>query len=506
MRSLAALELFVLFALIGCRDGAIMIECTSSTDCADGRECLNSECVLIEEPPVLLDGGRHEGDAVIAEPPDAGSLEPVLDAGMTIEEDAGEMVTAGCPNTPCPEDQVCDRNTGRCFAVRCTEDQQCGPPDRVCSAGQCVFGCGRPGGLVCSGSTICDAPSGRCIANAPCSGDPQCGAPDLVCEANACVLGCARTGAPACPADTSCNELTGRCRPGGPSCRGDIDCTPPASICLPASSTCEAGCLATGCALPEICDEMTGHCFDPLNPAGMPLGSSCAGHADCASLDCFDFGIGPRCVKSCGTSADCDATSICQVHNGAKMCVPIALTPGGSFANPIGAACSSSNECHSNHCDDGQCVELCDRNADCGGGVCSISVPTPEDVFGSCAGPIGATPPGQSCNVGMECQSGVCFNFVCTSLCATTPDCPSGQVCFPYYFSTCIIPTEIGFCTDWYPRRLKLCIDSWQQPPLGAEPCATSSDCPSGQRCRVTALNILTGGDVEYSNLCVPAP
>lgn len=250
--------------------------------------------------------------------------------------------------------------------------------------------------LACSSSTEAPPDPGEpefgaaCDADAPCSGGLSCITTDFfpggycsaLCEEESCasdascvsdygldlcLADCAadsdcRTGyqcwrgtcRPPCPdssfcggGDSVCED--GRCR--GPACEGDADC-PPGRVCE--SGRCVGGGTADA---------------GPGRDAGTP---DCTAGRDCPSGICLPPDLGGRCADPCVDRASC--------ASGALVCSPVRVdTDGdGTFdvvrpacldADPSGrflaAACSSDAMCESRACQSGQCVEVCDDDADC---------------------------------------------------------------------------------------------------------------------------------------------
>lgn len=435
----------------------------------------------------------------------------------------------------CTGGNVCSASTGRCQPPSgCSSDTQCGAPASVCELGQCVPGCGQPGGLQCGTGTVCDSTNGRCVTvQGPCQSDNQCGPPTGVCELGQCVPGCTQIGGIQCSGNTVCNAGSGRCDPGGAVCTTDAACNPPGTICDLGSGACVPGCGTTGCTPPQTCTVATGHCNNPGNPVGnLALNASCTTNADCASGVCFDFagGIGARCVQSCGSSQDCPASFTCYDFNGGKMCISGQLFSGApSLSTPNGGFCTFGDECHSNFCPDGSCVDSCSESSDCAGGQCMWQEFSTDLYFAACNGPLGSGTNGSSCGADSDCRGGVCYGSgTCGDLCGTTSDCPSGSVCGLVNYSICVF--EFIGCLGWQPNFVKACVESTHgnggvgtscadATPCRSglcftttgectDTCSRNADCPSTHVCGVEqygALPVSGGDDVEvFINVCKP--
>jgi hypothetical protein len=349
----------------------------------------------------------------------------------------------------------------------------------VCESGQCIPGCAQPGGIQCTGSTMCNATSGRCDPGVgTCTTDLQCGAPASVCNAGTCGPGCGQTG---CPAGQQCGATTGRCGNGPP--------------------------VGTGAA----------------------LNAACAGPTDCASRVCFDFGggVGRRCVQSCGAGSDCPSGFTCFDNVGGHMCVSASLFSGATFTSPPGTACTGPDSCQSGFCDQNPpraCREQCTEDNRCGGGTCRWTEFETDLYTGLCGAPMGAAP-GAACANDGNCASGVCFQNSCAGLCSSTADCPNGRTCALFNFSVCDV-SFLGSCLAYIPNFVKACAPAQHGgSPVGAscsgfatcrsglchtglgqctDTCAVDADCPGTHRCKVELFGGLEDGTDVYLNVCLP--
>ncbi len=193
------------------------VECLDTSHCG-GEACVDGRCADPTPRP----------DAGVSDPPDSGTSTPMPDAGS---------------------------------APTCGSDSQCLPPQTVCEAGQCVLGCGRPGGLSCSATEVCNTNTGRCTPlTGPCMDDSACNGPMTVCELGQCVPGCAEFGGIQCVGGQVCDPMSGRCMMGGPICTSDAQCRPPMTVCNLNTGQCDPGCATTGCTAPATCNTSTGYC------------------------------------------------------------------------------------------------------------------------------------------------------------------------------------------------------------------------------------------------------
>src|SRR5687768_6603280 len=168
--------------------------CTYAADCAVGESCIGGKCL-----PIMKQTSGCSNDSDCAAP------NPYCDV---IFETCRECTS----NAHCPTEWTCDR--GACVDQRaeCTYDGMCRPPETVCADQSCVPGCNMAGSpIVCSGNTVCDAATGRCMAMNGCRIDFDCSPPESICvDGGQCAPGCTGTG---CPSGDRCNDATGRCEP-----------------------------------------------------------------------------------------------------------------------------------------------------------------------------------------------------------------------------------------------------------------------------------------------------
>ena|GEM_PF-6815552 len=237
-------------------------QCQSDQDCALGEICDQQSGACISVPAPQNDAGAFTPDVLVVldsstattvdagtstiPSPDAGQ---VTDAGIPIDMDAGERVDAEA------------LDSGQ--STSCVDDLGCAAPNTICESGQCVPGCGVPGGSMCGTDEVCDTTTGRCVVVAgPCVEDSECAPPMTVCESGQCVPGCSQLGGIQCGPGEVCETSTGRCIASGNLCLSDLDCNTPAEICDLLTGVCLAGCGTAGCTMPETCDTLTGHCIN----------------------------------------------------------------------------------------------------------------------------------------------------------------------------------------------------------------------------------------------------
>ena len=326
--------------------------------------------------------------------------------------DGNTQLTNKAPGVICDNGaRHCDGN-GHC--VECTKGSEC------------VSGlCGQVGDCL-------PASCGDGIENGH-ETDKDCGGP----ECDPCPLGLTCTAGTDCTSgfcadDICCDEAcTGECVACSNEKKGkgaDGACGPVAADTDP-DDECEA-------QAQDTCGNDTGNCNGESScskfPYGLPCGISpfCAANTQksqdyCDGLGaCVDGGMAPCepylcdgdvCGTTCGSDADCTATSYCDMG----QCVPHHVE---------GTACSAGNECASSFCVDGVCCNnACDQpcracNISPNVGSCSLVAKYEQDTFPSNACTVqyacdgaGACKKalGQSCFSNGDCVNNLCDNLTC---------------------------------------------------------------------------------------------
>ena len=500
-------------SIASCSTGSSATPCSSSRDCEHGELCSSGTCIAVDRPggcsaetdcaigeycdivdrrckPLTLVGFGADAGANV---PDAAARVdvgfPGTDAGLTnadadLPDSCSADIDCGLPPSmvcvanqcvpgcaepgglTCTGGTICDVRTGHCQSPSssCNADQDCdpAPPTQICEANQCVFGCVVDSTRCAAGLLVCDTNTGRCVSVQPgCRQDTDCpgGPPARICVSSQCVPGCDQPGGVQCVGATSvCNAGTGRCDP-SPGCAADGDCNDPDLICV--NSTCTARCDrpgATACTAPQVCDSGSGRCV----PGQLGLGVDCQSDVQCTSELCLSLTIGTnqvqRCSTPCGASSDCPVDFRCESVSGMRFCLgENVYNPPGVFDTPAGSTCTSASiSCQSGWCDTrgNQCLESCSRNNDCTG-------------FG-----------GNCWSYAQTSASGISYAHLCVS----QPGAAAGQSC------TADDECESGICN----RVDGVC----------ATQCCAMQDCGAGESCRLYALDTNAG---ELVKICASA-
>lgn len=469
--------------------------CTTTRDCAAGQVCLGGACSavsrrvgcrnnddcdqgeycdIVEELCKLIAGSDGGGTGDVSQL-DTGADAGLDDAATSTRADAGDnscqrdrdcgpqpqnicvgnQCIAGC-NEPgglmCTGGTVCDVATGHCRNPdpTCVNDTDCmpGPPTQICDNMTCVFGCGIDPTLCNPQTEVCDTNTGRCVpGQMMCMNDAQCGPPQMVCEGTQCVNGCGQAGGIQCNGATPfCNTMTGRCE-APPPCQLDIDCMNPDQICV--NMACVIRCDRPGgaaCNSPNVCNAETGRCV----PGGLALGVACSFDAQCDSDVCLGVTRNMMseqfCSTPCGAAGDCPLQFSCLYLSGAQYCFGESFfNPPATFDTPAGGGCmTGSITCQSGWCNTGanMCLETCSRNSDCAnfGNNCwtfTQSNMGTNDYAHLCVQQTG-TAAGQTCAVNADCASGICNRYTnrCATQCCSENDCAASDVCAIYDLDT----------------------------------------------------------------------
>jgi len=280
-----------------------------------------------------------------------------------------------------------------------------------------VFTCTPHVSGACASGSYCSA-SGTCAA---CKGaEVACDGVDEDCD------GVTDNG-PLCGGGTC---VDGRCEgvDGGPLADGG----PPPDV---------YACNATNCPAPSACDAKTNSC---VRGGSAAEGASCVADSVCTTGICAQSGAVPAdwvaggrfCTKTCCSSSECAAGSVCaSAGTGGRYCVKASLLGVGSVgAKSVGASCSGGEACRSGRCEGGSCTDVCCDDDSCGSGqrctVVAVGLGSSREDGLHCRAASGKSPNG-TCSSGSQCSSGVCrkvsANFLEPQLCMAP--CCSSSAC-----------------------------------------------------------------------------
>ena len=361
-------------------------ECTDNGQCASGQSCFAQSC-----------GKKLNGAA----------------AKIAIECLSTYVADGVCCNVPCSGPCVSCKEpgfNGRCKfldfglldpACPAKAPSTCGTTGRCDGSGACaIYPANTPcGSASCSGGVLSEtAPA--CDGKGTCQPAQIVDCSPYLCSGGACNGSCSSDNdcepGHACVATQVRGLSTGACgkKKNGQSCTDLGECE--SSQCVDGyccESSCEGACRS--CGLPGS----LGQC---VNVA--------AGGADPRDT-CVDNG-----KASCATNGMCDGTGACQKYPvgftcGQDTCVLGAHTPPATCNASGQCVAPPSQTCNPYVCNGQVCYNTCTSdNAQC--------IPGRFCVNGSC----GLKPIGAECSTGNECQlgycaQGVCCNSGCTGAC-----------------------------------------------------------------------------------------
>jgi hypothetical protein len=250
-------------------------------------------------------------------------------------------------------------------------------------------------------------------------------------------------------------------------------------------------------------------------PVLTAVGGTCTTDADCAEGLCGDGSVLPaitgpsaRCTRMCCRSEDCPSGFVCYGNGaGGSYCVdphPLGRTALGPASG--GSPCETNADCRSGICANNVCADACCSNTDCRMPNRCIDQTLEQNGphFFSC-GVGGAARVGQFCGASRECRSNLCtlepgdtfarcFEHGCNAAYCTD----HGYGDLPLY-----LPAD---ATRLNGDQVLVCASAVGQVGTGqacahdsdcmtnlcdlaaktcADPCCVSTDCPSGQVCRL---------------------
>jgi hypothetical protein len=187
------------------------------------------------------------------------------------------------------------------------------------------------------------------------------------------------------------------------------------------------------------------------------------------------------CTATCCTSRDCPTDFICfSTGTGGNYCVSAAVAMRSATGPKTpGEVCDGGTECRSGLCDNGRCLDSCCSEADCSPGttcrVKSVAVPPPSHETWACAPPgTGATT-----EIGNSCSGAVpkCKNDNCSGFpLKCRPPCCSASSCGTEgpNFGVCAYGTFLASNSD-----TKWCFDKLDSGTSLGTTCSGDVDCNS---------------------------
>jgi hypothetical protein len=436
---------------------------------------------------------------------------------MTAGRCDGTGTCTGAASTTCAPFQ-CDTN-GQCRTT-CASDEDCIAPNTCNSQGSCGK---KPVGATCGNDVECNSGScaqGVCCSTA-CAG--TCKSCALPSSAGTCtnvpanqdpLMQCTDEGAMTCGGDGTCDGM-GACHKynSGTVC-GTDSCTAGVGTLAGrcgTNATCLAGtqvscspyvCGATACLTKcaTNTDCATGYVCTNTICTKKPNGATCAAGSECTSGQCYQgvccnvacggtcqacnltatmgtctsiaAGMPPtpasQCVASdkstCGNDGFCDGRGACRQWSAGTTCATATCT-GSTLTSA--RTCDGSGLCRpasTSMCDPFLCATNNSCRIDC---ATSADCATPNICMNNSCGKL---PPGASCIMASQCNSGfceqgVCCNTACQGTCkscaaygsaGTCANVPSGQ-----------LPTPASQCVDG-----------------GASTCGSDGTCDGNGACR----------------------
>ncbi|MEI9950295.1 MAG: hypothetical protein WDO74_15280 [Pseudomonadota bacterium] len=362
--------------------------CNVDADCPGGKWCNEATGACL---PLLGNGTPL--------PSDTPHVSPTLDG--TCSEAAASLVCVS---------GVCDTNDDECGFASGVGPCSAANAGSVCRSGRCATTGPAKGTCVnctedahCAGDApICNPSTGNCVAcisSRACSGDtPICDLSRSICvrcngdRGSTASSPCATDAAPFC-------FLSGPSRGSCGKCASDTNCTGHVgNVCDSSGGLCKSGCrLDTDCSSSEWCNESEGMCTPKL-ANGTPLPGE------------------PERVATC--SADV-ASIVCR----SAVCDPV---DGSCGLAPGDGPCTDLDHCRLGSCnfDTQLCSNGCTGDADC----------ATSEYCGSAGACTELLPVGAECSTNNQCKTHDCTGKICTGLvasgagvaCATRPIGGSG--------------------------------------------------------------------------------
>lgn len=318
----------------------------------------------------------------------------------------------------------------------------------------------------------------------PCTPNPCAEANRTVCEADG-------AGGYACLCDALTCEIDGKCYKDGEvnPFDGCSECNRDYSdnqwSVRPDGSDCEfnPGFPGSGLCRDGFCGGF-GKCDNRAYAQGP--GNPCNYDSECATGRCYrltDFAGGfssvAVCTGACEEDEDCPGDMLCNYSNEfGYECMPLytstTVTPEPLMADY--KPCNIDEDCEGGLClaygSTTFCTKDCERST--GGGIsltacgsCGTCKDNGDELgfkYKYFCVPEGSGTVGNSCQSGMDCKKGACYETYCTEACGLITPCPGGYECLE----------------DIYQEGVKACIDSDRLNMMDGASCMEDYQCASG--------------------------